>query len=156
MKIGGIVNQQQGLLGFGAGRGGFSIEGYREFLIGVPRSIYAHRHRFIRHFHKVGVRFRHQLIQAFQQLGSFCGRFSRSIFIGKFLEPVPNTVDIPAAERSGQFPQRILPIVHLIPVFIGIIVKRKLVDVGCQLLDRSRCGSGAAVRSMPRSLQITL
>ena len=120
MKIGGIVQHQQGLAVLGAGRGGF----------------YAHRHRFIRHFHKVGVRFRHQLLQTFQQLGSFCGRFSRFIFIGKFLEPVPNTAGIPAAERSGQFPQRILTIVHLIPVFIGIVVKRKLVDVGCQLLDR--------------------
>ena len=136
MKISGIINQQQGLLGFGAGLGPFSIEGYREFLIRVPRSIYAHRPRFIRHFHKVGVRFRHQLVQTIQQLGSFCDRFSRFIFIGKFLEPVPNTAGIPAAERSGQFPQRILTIIHLIPIFIGIVVKRKLVDVGCQLLDR--------------------
>ena len=120
MKIGGIIQHQQGLAVLGAGRSSF----------------YAHRYRFIRHFHKIGVRFRHQLLQAIQQLGSFCGRFSRFIFIGKFLEPVPNAAGIPAAERIGQFPQRILTIVHLIPVFIGIIVKRKLVDVGCQLLDR--------------------
>ena len=146
MEIGGIVQHQQGLPVLGAGLGTFSIERQRKLLIGVPGSIHAHRHRFIRHLQKVGVRFRlgqlfrfshrNQMIQAIQQLSCFCGRFPRFTFLGELLEPVPNTAGVSAAESSGQLPQRILPIVHTISVFIGIIVKGKLVNVGSQLLDR--------------------
>lgn len=109
MKISGIVQHQQNLPVLGAGLGAFSIQGYRKFLTGVPGSIHAHLHRFICHFHKVGNRSqlsqRHQLIQTIQQFSSFCGRFSRFIFLGKLLKPVPNIAAIPAAvprQQSGQ------------------------------------------------------
>ena len=81
MQVGSIVQHKQRLLKLGAGLrtflgGIFGRERQPKFLVGVPGSICAHRHRIIRHLHKVRIRFRlsqlfrfsfrHQLVQALQ------------------------------------------------------------------------------------------
>ena len=146
MKIGGIIQHQQGLPVLGAGLGTFSIERQRKFLIGVPVNIHAHRHSFIGHLHKVGVRFRlvqlcrfkhwHKLIQPLHKLGCFLGGFIRFVLVHDILEPFAYTAGISASECGSQFMQCVLTAICIVTVLIRVIIESELVDVCCQLLDR--------------------
>ena len=78
---------------------------------------------------------RRKLVQPLHQLRSLCGIFPRFVFIQHTLEPVLNTTRPAMPERSRQVFHRSLPVLHLVPVFIRVKIKGKLVDVVGKLVD---------------------
>ncbi len=134
MKVAGIIQHQQGLPVLGAGLDTFGI-----FRLGQLFR-FSHRHQLIREHHK---------------LGSFLGGFIRFILVHDILEPFAYTAGISASECGSQFVQCVLTAICIVPILIRVIIESELVDVCCQLLDRV-LWFVAAVRSMPRSLQISL
>ena len=78
---------------------------------------------------------RRKLVQPLHQLRRLCGIFPRLVFIQHALEPVLNTTRPAMPERSRQVFHRSLPVLHLVPIFIRVKLKGKLVDVGGKPVD---------------------
>ena len=78
---------------------------------------------------------RRKLVQPLHQLRSLCGIFPRFVFIQHTLEPVLNTTRPAMSERSRKVFHRSLPVLHLVPIFIRVKLKGKLVDVGGKPVD---------------------
>ena len=81
------------------------------------------------------ITFRHQLIQTVQKCGCLGSPFSRLI-LGNVLKPFSHALCATVLQRSCQFPECSLPVIHRIPILIRVIVKSKLVDVSGQPLNR--------------------
>ena len=79
--------------------------------------------------------YRRKLIQPLHQLRSLCGIFPRLIFIQDALKPFLDTMRSAMPERSRKVFHRSLPVLHLVPIFIRVKIKGKLVDVGGKLVD---------------------
>ena len=89
---------------------------------------------------------RRKLVQPLHQLRSLCGIFTRFVFIQHTLEPVLNTTRPAMPERSRQVFHLSLPVLHLVPVFIRVKIKSKLVDVRGKLVDGVQLRRGGFLR----------
>ena len=89
---------------------------------------------------------RRKLVQPLHQLRSLCGIFPRLVFIQDALEPVLNTTRPAMPERSRKVFHRSIPVLHLVPVFIRVEIKGKLVDVGGKLVDGVQLRRGGFLR----------
>ena len=90
---------------------------------------------------------RRKLVQPLHQLRSLCGIFPRLIFIQDALKPFLDTMRSAMPERSRKVFHRSLPVLHLVPIFIRVKLKGKLVDVGGKPVDGVQLRRGGFLRS---------